>query len=1486
MAQEIIFTPLPYRRITIEGKQFLQLSVFTTIRLKSETDTTLGSFNDILTWPEKILNTQFRFRFPDREPVKANLLTQKIDPALFNNIFHKDIRVNKNLQQAPLHEKNIKSFPARHINDFLRQHYRQIAVESPKKLIGAEKFIDEKSLGKISQFKLQEKESPQVMALRISPNTSTNNTVQQAIATRKVTLAKSSVDSQIQKTLKEKHFLPFAEMQPETDFAQFRNFHQTGKAPLLKSPPKVSKPEFEFHDILAIINSYPQLMRKLGIVLDFNIPFTSTIPLNGTLQLIPGSLGLSEPATTMTSVYEITETGFYMADEPGDLIFKRGFVKINTGEFSVIQGDTDGVALKTNNLIENKVQSIAKYYQQKSDLEVSPALKMNANLIVEPPEDEGLPSTRSAGIAVCRNGMAEHLFKRFNNSKIIESNFKEATAKPSSGTTENFKFPGKLLYSNDVIQAYRMDIAYKDNPEKWYSLHQRKDDYTWYDETNKPSHIDGIEPDEGYIELVATENPEEPDDLYIPETLARWEGWSLSVRKPGFSINKADDYELKAGEKETAKHDFVHKEKSQEIKKYAFDPIFDPNLHFKINTQSKTIPGTLPKLRFGKAYRIRIRAVDLAGNSVDLKKQSEDPSLTICDNIRYMRHEPLTSPIVLVGNELRDGEFLERLVIRSNFDKTAEEYEKSNPLDGKVFDNFSQRYILPPKNSQSIAETHGKIESAFKGDPAAAKFIYDIITSHEKLFDREGNVEKIYKPSEVEIMYLPDPMAAGVALFVAEGNESTHTQDFFKPRLFSFFTNDEVSPSDTNTEIPIDWYVKARVLRIRLEEGEPNTAWGQEPADPQHPQDPPRAVFKVFLPKGHRSRVKFSTFWREEDLKQLSAVWEMIKDTNPANLSDLEKLATTGQHWMISPSREFELVHAVQQPVDEPAITALIPDRDFDNTNVNINVRFTVHGESTEKVELQARWTEPLDDSISVTIKENPGRSSITGITVSYNDDLVTHGTIPEIPKPEEQTNPKILFQPHLNFQTQNKTVFLQHPQPGAVKVNKLYQDHKVKFDNLQAEKQVTQMNLVNQLKFDIEESRFSFINNIILRFEPLKHNFGDTKHRWVEYCIIASSRYREYFDKLISQASVNSNSFPTTRGGITNWTEKINILSSSRPKLPAIDYIIPTFEWRKSRTGNSVKHKRMGGGLRIFLKRPWYSTGAGEMLGIIMQPPVKVQNPTFSSYQPANYTSLYTHWGLDPFYDSTRPQTLSPKPEAFSRNTESEENLQYPDSENLRANVLGYPVIFDDERQEWYCDLAIDPGNMYFPFVKLALARYQPHSVRKGNKDVCLSPVVFADMIQLMPDRQATITVDNSTANPKIRLSVEGVIYNEINKKSGVQNVLRITILENPLANQLYSENNFKQNSGKPNEVIVEIAVNNLAVNSRFVFSREFALPSDYKKSDIQIIIQEFERGPEKLSVVRKPGRVANDQETVIPSSETDKIIYNDIFKLNELKL
>ena len=83
--------------------------------------------------------------------------------------------------------------------------------------------------------------------------------------------------------------------------------------------------------------------------------------------------------------------------------------------------------------------------------------------------------------------------------------------------------------------------------------------------------------------------------------------------------------------------------------------------------------------------------------------------------------------------------------------------------------------------------------------------------------------------------------------------------------------------------------------------------------------------------------------------------------------------------------------------------------------------------------------------------------------------------------------------------------------------------------------------------------------------------------------------------------------------------------------------------------------------------------------------------------------------------------------------------------------------MSYDDAhgRRLWYCDIQMDMGEAYFPFVRLALARYQPQSIANAH----LSRVVLADFIQLLPDRAASITFDpiDPTA---VQLAVNGLTY------------------------------------------------------------------------------------------------------------------------------
>lgn len=1467
MIQELVFTTLPNQQTIIEGKKHLKVSVFVTTRIKSVTGAKLSQVPDMLNWADKIKEANFSFRVSGLSgDIEAEPDKDQIDTKLFHSIFHNDITVEK-YEMENLNLKQINSFPVKHVSDFLLKTYSKVAIESPGTLLPADFFIDPENLGALSDLKIDPEAPEQAEYEQLS----------KPLQAHSILLKKNDARLEISKTLKSNKFIPFAKTpDPEKDFTQLRNFHRPEK--LKAEPLVIKKPAFEFHNILSVVNSYPQIMRKLGFILDFTLPVPAGMPASGTINLIPNSLIFNEPDTTVSvplTAYNLTSDGFFPADKAGSL-FKNGFVKINSDEFSVVQVDTDGVALKTANTVENKTHEAARFFEFKSritlnkfqrpanlriqsktnvkDTAIKPVIQLQKIRpieklkLTEPPANEGLPAMRTAGIALVRNGMSGHMVKKIERNVNLQKLLIDTAPKDK---LLPLKIPVEALYSEDLVMGYRMDIAYEDDPDKWHSLHQRKNVYNWYDEAGTQHPVDIDKPDEGYVELALTETPGNPDNLFVSETLARWEGWSLSVRKPGYAINESDEH---PAEKPEDRRDFVYRDKAMEMKKYAFDPALD----FKLHAEARIVPGTLPKLRFGKKYRLRIRTVDLCGNSADLNSRSDSPSETSRNNIKYLRYEPLSSPITLAGNALRDGEFLEQMVIRSNYDTPAVTYEKKHAVKGQASDGISQRYLLPPKNSQIMAENHGMFDKAFGNNPEAARKMYELIISHEGLY-QPGNdhSEKIYAPSEVEIIYLPDPMAAGVAIFVDEEAENTHTQDF-SPRMFSFFTKDEITQGSANITIPEDWY-NAGVIRFKLEEGNLASDW-----------DINNRTFTVRLPKGQRIKLKVSTFWREKDLKELSAIWGLIREGTASNIAEIEAEALSGRHWMVSPSRTMELVHAVQQPVEAPVLEKILPEREYGDTSANINARFKVHGESTDFAEIQAQWTEKADDGISVGIRDKNFRYTIPDIDIYYHDKTVTIGNIPEL-RPDLNFNQNRVVSPV--WKDDSKRLSSVEVQPGSTRINQMYRNQALKLSEIKTRKEAAPKTVVNSLKFEIAESKFRFVKLLDLRNYPAEHTFGDTKHRWVDYCVVASSRYQEYFGKILKADP----SLSTTRQ--SEWINKINILSTVKPLKPEIDYIVPTFEWQKSEKTDLMVHKRKGGGLRIYLKRPWYSSGDDEMLAVILQ-----NQGTADGLKPitmtgsSGYTDLYTHWGSDPLFSSAAPQNFSPAPANFRLNPVVDNNLVYPDKENTRATAVAYPVEFDEERLLWFCDIALNTDDMYFPFIRLALARYQPHSLRINETDVCLSPVVMAGMIQLMPERKTTLKIAPDGNRQKLTLSFEGPVYNERMSRYGVKSSLRVSIIDTALSQPVQGVITDGTNKRKLENESWEIDILQSQVSNNIVsLTHEFRLPESFKTGSFQVIVEEIEHGPVKMQGITDlyEDRLGNPEET-------DRLVFADVFRVN----
>jgi hypothetical protein len=189
---------------------------------------------------------------------------------------------------------------------------------------------------------------------------------------------------------------------------------------------------------------------------------------------------------------------------------------------------------------------------------------------------------------------------------------------------------------------------------------------------------------------------------------------------------------------------------------------------------------------------------------------------------------------------------------------------------------------------------------------------------------------------------------------------------------------------------------------------------------------------------------------------------------------------------------------------------------------------------------------------------------------------------------------------------------------------------------------------------------------------------------------------------------------------------------------------VIPTFRWDDSTVGQTRGITRYGNGLRIWLGRPWFSSGNGELLGIV----IHGDGDTFTGMEEA-VSHHVTQWGMDPLWDASLPSHRSKVTDFPDRVADEPVALQ--EHPGKMFHVVGHRVHWDDARRLWYCDVTINPGAGYMPFVRLALVRYQPNAIDSAK----VSQVVQSQFAQLLPRRRAVFTRNGS----RLDISLHGYI-------------------------------------------------------------------------------------------------------------------------------
>lgn len=1030
-------------------------------------------------------------------------------------------------------------------------------------------------------------------------------------------------------------------------------------------PPARPGPSQEFHALIGALGAYPDLLRQLGLTFELEVPFADVVAGSGVGYLAVQALwspGLTAEAFT---TWTRTDRGTYWP-----LVSDDSLSPVRNGYLASATGTTEHLEIVPIELDGTILQ-----------LSSIPAVESDA------PAPRHLPVVRFGGLGIVRSNHALALHRSAAHALEIDAAFQR-------GETDYD------IAAEDIIRGYRVDV-WSERAGAWRSLHAVDRKY------ELPS--DGPN-DDGQSWQVATEGfatmtaitPLAPgdDDLQLllsDEMMLRWRGWSLSATPPGMSRD-------------------------------ADGSVFDPAtpMHLRnLEIQQKTQPKSLPRLRFGDRYRMRVRTVDLAGNSPP--PTGSDPSLPIdADTVvpakapHYLaqRFESLEPPVLIPRAKLQEGESIDSLVVRSTRGNDAGDFVRLHPQ----YRHSHERHVAPPKTTAYTTELHGKLERAFgaSATPATVQQVHALASADSGSFDDPvpGSTETIlfgppdqqesytvHTGERVPLPYLPDPLTGAVVVRNAPGVTNGLWGDAPLTGTLSYSSRPNLPGSVTRVVFGNDATWPA-FQPFRLEVAAAGTF--------QRPMwNAAERFLRIVLPPGEQFTVGLRHGPAESDLTALG-VWswgeERLADlgTLPPGFQDnpvVRKLrATAGDYWFTTPERRLTLVHAVLQPVTAPTMT-ITAKREPGDTIARLSPKLGIHARSTAKLELTSRWTDRIDP-----VNHPPQDIELTASV--RTQEIVPPASADDWPTPGRETDWTLKG-------TIQLTAYGAAEGPGS-----------------------EPSALVSP-----NGGGLGFAPAPADRRGPTPHEFGDTKHRWVIYKAIATTRFRDYFAPELTADPANiTQSSPERR---------VNVLSSARPAIPRLQTAIPAFRWQTSNPADGSQQRQRHGGVRIYLERPWYSSGDEEKVAVVCW------NGSPAWPPPVGAQAFVTRWGRDPIWQTASSAAPgAPRPSDFPARIES---ATYDDFSGKVPGIDGEGTIpvsiavhdiayHDDGRLS--CDIQLGPIAGYMPFVRLALARFQPHSV----EGLHLSPVVLTDFIQLTPDRQVTLMRAPGDPN-RVQLSVSGSV-------------------------------------------------------------------------------------------------------------------------------
>ncbi|MDT0344517.1 hypothetical protein [Streptomyces litchfieldiae] len=790
------------------------------------------------------------------------------------------------------------------------------------------------------------------------------------------------------------------------------------------------------------------------------------------------------------------------------------------------------------------------------------------------------------------------------------------------------------ITSEDVQQGYRVDVCDVAS-ERWYPLCRRVGAYTVRN-LAEPVPID----DEGRVSDVTARG--DGADL-LHQSLFRWNGWSLVARPPGGML----DLEQRVAE-----------------------PTPDQGENPAFTSEVNPPPDTLPSLRYGRAYRFRVRVVDIAGRSAPFTERPLDGEPATAP-LHYSRYEPVPAPVLVPRRPFTEGESAHALLVRTdNADPAA-------PVPGLP----CERHLLAPKAAVLLLERHGVLD--VPGENRLDPGVHAVLTARA-----DGEVTGTADPAVpdsvfvdadgMESPWLSDPLSRGVALHGLSGLPGLRAP---WPPGNAWFERPSVrlvvEPAALDTVQPVSATQTAGVLRLALAPGASLTAPLSShllPGDEEL-----LGLWRWFAESGERT---------EEEIAARRA--DAVAGTVP----------------QLTPSTELRFVHAVRRPVTPPELgtPAVLRERDASSYVLDAPA-LSAHWPTTSSVHVEAAWNETVDD----LTQDEPRTTEARAVLRPAEEDLraawdahTPGATVPfraphHLPDTRHRhiTYTPVGTSPFASYFSERRTVVLTGDRA--------------------------------------EQVAAAFVPGTVVVLPPAGQ--GETPYRPDRDVLIdeAAGTVARLAGGGVpdgAQARVSFVVPPVTRAGAAI---SLHVPSTVRPAPPVVHSVVPAFAWQEERGAGSVISTRRGGLLRVFLERPWFDTGEGELLAVLV-------GDNVLDYLFREDRRRVTTWGHDPLHEREQLPELPGIIPRWNDVRRAVENFALPNGEH----AMGHPVHYDAARRLWYADVELRTHGVYEPFVKLVVARLQPHSL---EPDLALSSRVETEPVKVVADRRATVTVAGRTA-------------------------------------------------------------------------------------------------------------------------------------------